>query len=113
MKIAVFGSKGYFDIEFVQSVLNDYLATMSVFLSNGTKGVESYAENWIDEYNKVVIKEEPKLVITKLIIEKNNKLIIKEADCIVVFFNGKSKETKNLINLAIKYNKDVDIYVRK
>ena len=41
-----------------------------------------------------------------------NKLIINEADMVVAFWDGKSKGTKNSIDLAINAGKPVDIYIR-
>ncbi len=43
---------------------------------------------------------------------RRNKLIINEADKVIAFWNGSSTGTKHSIDLAIKANKPIDIYIR-
>jgi len=139
MKIAVVGSREFKEPDLVRAILNDLLAEMTVFISGGAKGVDSIAEEWVDEWNKDIAKEHPEGLIRKIILEPNwddlshpdakikmrygkrydamagmrrNKLIIKEADRVIAFWDGHSSGTKNSIDWAITLKKPLDIYVR-
>lgn len=139
MKIAVVGSRKFTQPDLVRAILNDLLAEITVFISGGASGVDTIAEEWIDEWNKDIVKEHPEGLIKKIIIEPNwddlshpdalikykngkrydaragmrrNKVIIKEADRVIAFWDGLSTGTKNSIDWAIKLKKPLDIYVR-
>lgn len=125
MRIAVVGSRDFPQPDTIRAVLNDYFSVITVFISGGARGTDKIAEEWIDEWNKTVIKEAPNAIVRKIIFTADwekygkragfirNELIIREADFVMAFWDGKSKGTKHSIDLAIKMKKPLDIYVRQ
>ncbi len=124
MRVAVVGSREFSSPDFVRAILNDYFSFMTVFISGGARGVDSIAEEWVNEWNETMMKENPSTIVRKVIFTADwekygkragvirNELIIREADHVVAFWDGTSKGTKSSIDLAIKYKKSLDIYVR-
>jgi len=140
MKIAVVGSRGYKDLQFVHGIVTSLFHETKIdsfkedidFVSGGSSvldkdgfetSIDKYAENIIDDLNRIYEKiySSP---IKKYIFKPKwqefgkragyirNQLIINEADKVIAFWDGKSKGTKHSINLAILAGKPVDIYVR-
>ncbi len=129
MKIAVVGSREFIkgsDVEcFMEQILmmeyrnypsnpNHPLSHDDItIVSGGARGVDSYAEAFAKRNN----------IETKIFLPNwnrygksagfiRNELIINEADKVIAFWDGKSKGSKHSIDLAIKANKPIDIYVR-
>ena len=115
MKIAVVGSREFKDNNLIKEILIREFSVDDILISGGAKGVDSYAEQLIDEWNRLCYKK-----IFKPNWDKygkragflRNQLIIDEADKVIAFWDGKSKGTKHSIDLAIKAGKPLDIYVR-
>ena len=129
MKIAVVGSRDFIKESAVEAFIDQILMMEYknfpcnpyhdltnkdiIIVSGGARGIDKYAETFA---NRNAIK-------TK-IFEANwnrygkgagfirNQLIIDEAHKVIAFWDGKSKGTKHSIDLAIKGNKPIDIYVR-
>lgn len=124
MRLAVIGSQKFSEPDLVRAVLNDWLQEIIIFISRREPGVETIAEDWIDEYNAEIIKDSPEFCIRKLIIDINCDLTIEEArnkqikgilnncDCIIVFWNGMTDNIAFFIDEAIKAGKPMDIFVR-
>jgi len=123
MKIAVIGSRKFKDKNLVEYIILLNFKEGDTLVSGGAKGVDSYAEEILEKMNKEVAFTGT-LLFDKIIFKPNwnkygksagfirNKLIIDEADKVIAFWNGKSKGTKHSINLALKANKPINIYVR-
>jgi len=118
MKIAIVGSREFKAVDFAVDIIYDFLVPHEheehfLVVSGGAKGIDTLGENCAK-----------KLGIEILIIKPNwekygkkagflrNIEIIKNADFILAFWDGKSKGTKHSIDLAIKAGKPVNIYVR-
>lgn len=123
MKIAFIGSREFKDKKFVESKVEEYLYEGWVdfvskeipneLVSGGAKGVDSWAESVGRNIGAICwIYPADWLKYGKSAGYIRNELIIKEADEIVAFWDGESKGTKHSIDLAIKYKKPLDIYVR-
>lgn len=135
MKIAIVGSRGYANLDFVvikthelffppkyQGVHHEFISGgSSVKDSNGEEtSVDKCAEDYIDELNRIYKKHFTK-PINKTVFKPDwnkygkragairNQQIVDEADKIVAFWDGKSKGTKITIDMAIKANKPIDI----
>ncbi len=122
MKIAVVGSREFASEKFVKrkvDALCKKFGNMNAplyIISGGARGVDSWAEGVADNWQG--------LGVEKMIFQANwqrygkragflrNQLIIDEANYVIAFWDGKSKGTKHSIDLAIKGNKPIDIYVR-
>lgn len=108
MKVAVVGSRSFNDYELLKSKLDALNEKVNIthIVSGGAKGADSLAEKWAKD-NKI------ETVVFYPDWEKygksagflRNELIIKEADIVIVFWDGSSKGTKLSIDLAIKYSK--------
>jgi len=119
MKIAVVGSRGFKDVEFVRRTVGNIFNPGDTLISGGAKGVDTYAEELIDllssglvgPYNKkIILPDWNKYGKSAGFIR--NKLIIDEADLIIAFWDGTSKGTKHDIDLALASKKPINIYVR-
>ena len=132
MKIPVVGSREFFKDkihEFIdsknQNLVTEIIAETfqdgTIFISGGANGVDSWAEKIINEINLGLTHTTP---IPKIILKPDwdkygkragairNQKIVDEADKIIAFWDGKSKGSKITIDMAIKANKPLDIYVR-
>ncbi len=124
MKIAVVGSREFKDIKFARRVImkeflfaipctDDKNQEEPIIVSGGARGIDSLAE--IEAKNLKI-----KTIIFKPDWDRYGKkagflrniLIINEADKVIAFWDGASKGTKHSIDLAIKQDKPLDIYVR-
>ena len=133
MKIAVVGSREFKDEDFIMEKLHDetkfLVEDRYTIISGGARGVDTIAEAFAKERDietKIFEAKWNDLTQPGAIIKtsrngkkydaragfRRNKLIINEADKVIAFWNGSSKGTKHSIDLAIKANKPLDIYVR-
>ena len=118
MKLAIVGSRDFKAVAFAVDKIYDFLVPHEheenfCVVSGGAKGIDSLGEACAK-----------KLGIETLIIKPDwdthgkkagflrNIDIIKNADFVLVFWDGKSKGSKHSIDLAIKMNKPLNIYVR-
>ena len=109
-KVAIVGSRGFNDYELLSERLKNHAGNISEIISGGAKGADSLAEMFADEYGikKTIFKAEwDKFGRSAGIIR--NKDIVKNCDVLIAFWDGKSKGTKNSIDLAISQNKKVTI----
>ena len=117
MKIAVVGSRGFKDEDFIFEKLHDETKYLKLegytIVSGGARGVDTFAENFAKEINlKTKIFKPDWDKYGKRAGFLRNELIINEADKVIAFWDGTSKGTKHSIDLAIKAGKPVDIYIR-
>lgn len=122
MKVAVVGSRDFEDVSLLYKTLNDlkgYFHSFDHFdliISGGARGVDSLAEQYAKEHGiktKIFLPDYLKHLQGAPI--RRNLLIVKEADLIVAFWNGKSKGTKNVMMTARKLNKavlEIDLITR-
>ena len=109
-KVAIVGSRNFDDYELLSERLKNYVGNISEIISGGAKGADSLAEMFADEYGikKTIFKAEwDKFGRSAGIIR--NKDIVKNCDVLIAFWDGKSKGTKNSIDLATIQNKKVTI----
>ena len=124
MKIAVVGSRNFYDFPFLRMTVENYFMKIyrfkrPIFVSGGARGADKDAENFIDFYNQNLEEKIQKEIYLpdwdkfgKGAGFIRNRTIIENADLVVAFWNGESKGTKNDIDLAIKMGKPIDIYIR-
>lgn len=105
MKLAIIGSRGFHDYEFLKSEVNKFLEEnnfdVKAIVSGGAKGADRMAE---------IYAKENKLVATVILPNWDlygkkagylrNVEIIDEADAVIAFWDGKSAGTNHSINLA-------------
>jgi len=116
MKIAVVGSREFKDLFFIEDILDGLFEHDNQLITGGAKGVDKYAENFVKtlhfyEYEPIILLPDWDKYGKKAGFLRNQQ-IVNQADIIIAFWDGKSKGTKHSIDLAIKANKPIDIYVR-
>lgn len=120
MKIAFVGSRTFCDEQLVRHMVNKYMIPSSgqvpynEFVSGGAIGPDTWA--W-DEARKIGvicwvfppdwIKHGKSAGFIR------NKEIVRQADVILAFWDGKSSGTKSTIDLAVNAGKPVNIYIRR
>ncbi len=129
MKIAVVGSRDFIKESAVEAFIDQILMMEYknfpcnpyhdltnndiIIVSGGARGVDKYAETFANRNGiKTKIFEANWNRYGKRAGFLRNELIINEADKVIAFWDGKSKGTKHSIDLAIKANKPLDIYIR-
>ena len=110
MKLAVVGSRGFLDYKKLRNeiIRNFEISDLTEIVSGGANGADSLAEIFSREFDKkmtVVVPNWNRYGKSAGMIR--NRTIIDCADCVIAFWDGKSKGTKNSIDLAKKQNKPV------
>jgi predicted Rossmann-fold nucleotide-binding protein len=111
MKIAVIGSRGFADYALLTKTL-DGIPNKKMIISGGAKGADQMAEQYAREHGievKVFLPDYKKHKQGAPI--RRNELIVKEADLVVAFWDGKSKGTKGAITKAKSSGKEVRVIV--
>lgn len=113
MKIGIVGSRTFLDYELVKKALSEYLDKYEdlVIVSGGAKGADSLAEQFADDHNlqKIIFNPDWKKY-GKIAGILRNRMIIKESDMIIAFWDGKSRGTKSTISMAKQNDKEVVIH---
>lgn len=108
MKLGVVGSRTFNDYNLLKDIINNINSTFKIecIVSGGANGADKLGEKYAIEYN---IPTEIYLPDWKKYGKKagfiRNEDIVKNSDRIIAFWDGKSKGTKNTINLCKKYFK--------
>lgn len=109
-KLAIIGSRGFTDYNLLSSYIKNILNinNISIIISGGAVGADSLGERFADDNNikkQIFYPEWNKY--GKSAGMRRNVDIIKNADLIFAFWDGKSYGTKNSLELAEKYNKKI------
>lgn len=110
--VAVIGSRTMQNKEVVFNYLHKNKAKISVIVSGGAVGPDSFAEEWA-KVNGVPFLgfyakwHEDDGQINRGAGFKRNHLIIKNSDVVVAFWDGRSNGTKHSLEIAEKYNKRI------
>src|SRR5574344_367518 len=120
MKIAVVGGRDFEDYNKMQRVIESYFddnielwdRKNVIFVSGGAKGADSLMEKFAKkfDYNTLIFKPDWNLYGKSAGFVRNRK-IIQNSDVVFAFWDGKSKGTKNSIDIAEELNKK--LYVIK
>ena len=106
MKLAIIGSRTCPPIN-----IEAYLKYIpDTIVSGGAKGADTYAREFAHEHNLELIEFLPdynKYGRSSPLVR--NKLIVDECDCLIAFWDGKSRGTKYTIDYAIKQGKPIKI----
>ena len=125
-KLAVIGSRDILNKEFIYSELDKLLelTKIDLIVSGGAPGPDKigvewakernipykeYFANWKDMSEPCVVKYNAFGAYNALAGFKRNEDIINNCDSVVAFWDGKSKGTKNSLDLARKQNKPIKI----
>lgn len=108
MNVAVVGSRKFDNYKLLESVLNQY--NITEIISGGARGADTLAEKYA-KLNLIPIKifqPDWKKYGRRAGIVRNVD-IIKSANLVIAFWDGKSNGTKNSINICFKNNIAVKI----
>ncbi len=110
MKLAIIGSRTFEDYSFLTETLEPYKSKITLVISGAAKGADSLGEKWANQNNI------PTLIFPadwdkhgKRAGFIRNEDIIKNCECCIAFWDGKSKGTSHSILLCEKYNKPYKI----
>ena len=109
MKIAVVGSRSFNDYDYMTSILNN-IEDITLIVSGGASGADRLVEMYADQnnINKLILKADwGKYGKSAGMIR--NKDIVDTAEYIIAFWDGVSKGTKHMIDIANR--KGIKVYV--
>ena len=101
MKLLITGSKQIADFD-----LSKYIPENTECIITGeNKGIEAIALKYADE-NQI---EKHIFISENNSISKRNRSMVDEADAVLIFWDGKTKNTVNIVNYASKKRKSVTV----
>lgn len=114
MKLAIIGSRTFTDSELAWNTYKElpFLDQVTHIVSGGARGADSIAEllaKWSDKEMIIHYPDWDKYGKQAGFIR--NKLIINDSDCVLAFWDLKSKGTLNSIQLATK--KGIPVHVKR
>lgn len=106
MKLLISGSRNITDIDLTPYISND----VDVIICGGAKGIDTLAEEYADKHrlSKIILRPKYSLYRKAAPLKRNDEMI-KIADRILVFWDGKSKGTKHTIDAATKQKKNIRV----
>ena len=106
MKLAIIGSRTCPPIDIEQ-----YLKYIpDTIVSGGAKGADTYAREFAQKHNLKLIEFLPEYdKYGRAAPLVRNKLIVEECDCLIAFWDGKSRGTKYTLDYAKEKNKPIKI----
>ncbi len=111
MRIAIVGSRDYRDLESVRRYVNS-LPNNAAIVSGATPGVDQTAEVAARARGLQTMIFPPDWEHRGSRSEQQwNRLILKNADLVAVFWNGQSLGTQTLIEIAQEMGKPLEIYI--
>lgn len=118
MKLAIIGSRGFNDYDFLKKNVSDFLKHNSFvcthIISGGAKGADKLAEQFAldNQLDMIVFKPDWKQFGKRAGFIRNTE-IIEKADVVIAFWDGISSGTKDAIMKAIELNKRTKIKIYK
>ncbi len=112
MNLAIVGSRTFTDYELLsRAVLSNFnFSKIDLIISGGANGADTLAEIFANKFNIPLQIFYPDWnVYGKRAGFIRNKLIIENSAVVYAFWDGKSKGTKNSIDLAKKLKKEVHV----
>jgi hypothetical protein len=115
IKVGIVGVRKYDNYNEFKKLLEEILTNLeisvSTVVSGGAKGIDTLAEKWAKENNIPVIIHKPDYskypgYYAPIV---RNEFIVDDAELIIAFWDGKSKGTKNTIDITRRREKDLII----
>ena len=105
-KIAVGGSRSINSYDLVKSVLDCLLMPGDVVLSGNAPGADRLGERYAQEHGleyKIIPSEWEKHGLKATMMR--NEVLLKAADCLIIFWDGKSEGSKHMLEIASRARK--------
>lgn len=111
MKVAIVGSRYYRNIEMVIEYVRNVIHPADVVISGGAIGVDMAAVGTADALGMRTIVHLPDYAkhgrAAPLV---RNKLIVRDCERLVAFWDGTSRGTQHAIRLARQMNREVEVF---
>lgn len=103
MKIGIVGSRSFKNLELLKKEMKPFLNRVSLIVSGGAKGADEMAEEWAvsNKIDTEIFYPEFKS-FGRGAYRMRNIEIVRNADLIIAFWDGKSKGTDQTIGIAKK-----------
>jgi hypothetical protein len=110
VKLAVIGSRSFDDYDYFKSVIKQEFEEkpIEIIISSETEGTGKLGQRFAVENNipkKVIYSEWAKYGNNASIMQIID--IVKTSDTVLAFWDGQNKETKQSIDQAIRFDKDI------
>lgn len=112
MKLAIVGSRTFTNYEILEETLSTLEEPITEIISGGAPGADALAERWATKHNiPITVHKADWAKYGRAAGPKRNKKIIEDCDACVAFWDGKSKGTKNSIELSKKAGKKTKVVI--
>jgi adenine/guanine phosphoribosyltransferase-like PRPP-binding protein len=112
-RIAIIGSRGFDNYTYAKNKIIDIIKkhnlSITKIISGGADGADKIAEMFAQKFNIPIEIIKPNWELGKQAGVIRNTDIIKKSDCVIAFWDGKSKGTKDSIDKAKRMNKRIFI----
>ncbi|MBQ8860091.1 MAG: DUF2493 domain-containing protein [Ruminococcus sp.] len=118
-RVVIAGSRNYFDYtgakEYIDLCLSDLLKKYEIIIvSGGCSGADMLGEKYAKENGLKIERYEARWYLYgKSAGPKRNGVMAKNSDYIICFWDGKSRGTKSMIDIAKKLNKPLRVKIIK
>ena len=112
MKIAIIGSRDFNDYGLLTETLEHLKSNVTQVISGAARGADSLGEQWAKE-NQIdtLISPANWTLYGKRAGFVRNEDIIKNCDFCIAFWDGKSKGTNHMIDLAKRYELKITVVI--
>lgn len=114
MKLAVIGSRGINDAEFIVSKLDQlcFEYQVTTIVSGGAKGVDSIAEGWAKDngIETLIFKPDYQTYAPSIAPLMRNETIVAECDYLIAFWDGRSRGSEFTIKAAKSAGKLLKVF---
>lgn len=105
MRVIIAGGRDFDNLKFLEAKVNDLvgmLSSLPIIVSGKARGADSLGEQYADTYG-LAVKEFPALwnEYGKSAGYRRNVEMANYADALIAFWDGKSKGTKHMIDIAL------------
>ena len=110
MKTIIAGSRNFNNYKFLCNALKVFGEKITTVVSGGARGVDALGERWATE-NNIPIERYPAnwFAHGKVAEPIRNAQMADNADSLIAFWDGKSKGTKNMLDLARKQKLSITV----
>lgn len=112
MNVAIVGGRDFDDYEQFKSCVNEEKIQFKSIISGGARGVDTLAERYATEIGvpvKIYLPDWTKH--GKAAGPIRNRQIVKNADCVIAFWDEKSPGTRSSIKIAEELKKPTTIFI--
>jgi len=110
-KTIIAGSREVDDLNIVRQAMSDINFEPSVIISGTARGVDQLGEMWAEENNIPILRFPANWEkFGKSAGYKRNIEMAKNADALVAIWDGVSKGTRHMIDIAVKYKLKIHIH---